>query len=111
MRIALLAILLAGADPFVNDRLGRLSLTFDGLRRRDELVVKWCQANDIAVAIAMAGGYAPDVAQIVEIHATTVRTASLYSRVGQSANSSDHSDFSSIKSTTTPDSEPRFRVS
>ena len=71
-----LAIFLAGADPFVNDRLGRLSLSKQGLEQRDQQVVQWCQAQGIGVAIAMAGGYAAEVSQIVDIHAATVRTAS-----------------------------------
>ena len=72
-----LAVYLAGADPFVHDRLGRLSLTMQGLQRRDQQVVDWCRSQGIAVAIAMAGGYAAEPSQIVEIHAATVRTASL----------------------------------
>jgi len=71
-----LAIYLAGADPYHGDRLGRLSLSFDGLRRRDELVFKRCQDVGIPVAVAMAGGYATDVDDIVQIHATTIALAS-----------------------------------
>jgi acetoin utilization deacetylase AcuC-like enzyme len=67
-----LAIYLAGADPFVSDRLGRLSLTKSGLRRRDEVVLDRLNALGIPVAIAMAGGYAPDVNDIVDIHAATI---------------------------------------
>jgi acetoin utilization deacetylase AcuC-like enzyme len=70
-----LAIYLAGADPFVGDRLGRLSLTFDGLRRRDEVVFDRCRAMRLPVAVAMAGGYAPDIDDIVRIHATTIGLA------------------------------------
>ena len=70
-----LAIYLAGADPYEDDRLGRLSLTKRGLARRDELVLERLAARGIPVAIAMAGGYARDIEDSVEIHASTIRTA------------------------------------
>lgn len=66
---------LAGADPFQGDRLGRLQLTKNGLRRRDELVIDFCRDLDVPVAIAMAGGYAPDLEDIVDIHLATIETA------------------------------------
>jgi acetoin utilization deacetylase AcuC-like enzyme len=70
-----LAIYLAGADPFVGDRLGRLSLSKDGLASRDAYVLETLRGADVPVAIAMAGGYAEDVDDIVDIHFTTVRLA------------------------------------
>lgn len=77
-----LAIYLAGADPFKDDRLGRLSLSKSGLERRDRQVLEWCHASGIPVAIAMAGGYAAEVSEIVDIHAATVRVASRQSESG-----------------------------
>jgi len=70
-----LVIYLAGADPYADDRLGRLKLTKLGLRRRDEMVFAECRARRIPVAIAMAGGYARDIADTVDIHAATVIVA------------------------------------
>lgn len=70
-----LAIYLAGADPFVDDRLGRLALTKAGLGERDRLVFRRCLSGGIPVAVTMSGGYAPDVADTVDIHFETVRTA------------------------------------
>jgi acetoin utilization deacetylase AcuC-like enzyme len=67
-----LAILLAGADPFAGDALGRLALTLDGLRERDELVVDRLRSAGIPVAVTLAGGYAPDVQDLVAIHAATI---------------------------------------
>jgi len=72
---AQLAIYLAGADPFEGDRLGRLKLTKRGLARRDEMVLGTLAARAIPVAIAMAGGYAQDIEDSVDIHANTIRTA------------------------------------
>ncbi|SMP58492.1 Acetoin utilization deacetylase AcuC [Neorhodopirellula lusitana] len=76
-----LVIYLAGADPFQHDRLGRLSLTFEGLQRRDETVLRWCQTHGFPVAISMAGGYADRISDIVQIHATTLKTASRLSKL------------------------------
>jgi len=70
-----LAIYLAGADPYEHDRLGRLKVTAAGLAARDHMVLERLRRWGIPVAIAMAGGYANDVAQIVELHAQTLRIA------------------------------------
>jgi acetoin utilization deacetylase AcuC-like enzyme len=70
-----LAIYLAGADPYFGDRLGRLSLTKFGLAERDRMVFDHCQAKGIPVAVTMAGGYAPKVEDIVDIHFQTVQEA------------------------------------
>jgi acetoin utilization deacetylase AcuC-like enzyme len=73
-----LVIYLAGADPYEHDRLGRLKLTKSGLQRRDQIVLTWVRQRGIPVAIAMAGGYAPEIDDIVSIHAATLRTAREY---------------------------------
>lgn len=70
-----LAIYLAGADPYEDDRLGRLKLTKAGLARRDTHVLGTLRARGIPVAIAMAGGYARDIEDSVEIHANTLHIA------------------------------------
>ncbi|KFN43505.1 histone deacetylase family protein [Arenimonas oryziterrae] len=68
-------IYLAGADPFEGDRLGHLRLTKAGLAERDRQVFAACRRQGIAVAVCMAGGYAAQVSDIVDIHANTVRLA------------------------------------
>ena len=75
-----LAIFLAGADPYEHDRLGRLNVSKKGLAERDRTVMKWCRDRNIPLAIAMAGGYAPDVKDIVSIHGMTVQLASMHAR-------------------------------
>jgi len=70
-----LAIYVSGADPFVGDKLGLLSLTKSGLAKRDEMVVHACRDRAIPMAITMAGGYAEEADDIVDIHLTTVRIA------------------------------------
>ena len=70
---------LAGADPFVDDRLGLLSLSKAGLRNRDEEVLSFFRQREIPVAIAMAGGYADQIEDIVDIHFGTVQAALKFS--------------------------------
>ena len=70
-----LVVYLAGADPHEADRLGRLALTFDGLARRDAMVLGACREVGIPVALTIAGGYGRDVATTVECHVRTVRVA------------------------------------
>lgn len=68
-------IYLAGADPYSGDKLGLLNLSKAGLRERDRRVFEHCRRHGLPVAVSMAGGYAPDVADIVEIHLATIDTA------------------------------------
>ena len=70
-----LVIYLAGADPYHDDRLGRLGLSFAGLAERDRRVFARSKAHGTPVAIAMAGGYARQIDDTVAIHATTIRLA------------------------------------
>jgi acetoin utilization deacetylase AcuC-like enzyme len=70
-----LAIYLAGADPYIGDRLGLLSLTMNGLAARDQLVFDLCHEHSIPIAVVMAGGYAPNVDNIVAIHLQTIHLA------------------------------------
>ncbi|MEM9368480.1 MAG: histone deacetylase [Planctomycetota bacterium] len=72
-----LAIYLAGADPFEEDRLGRLGLSLNGLATRDRRVIRWAAGQGLPLAVAMAGGYCPDIDKIVAIHAQTLAIASL----------------------------------
>jgi acetoin utilization deacetylase AcuC-like enzyme len=69
---------LAGADPFERDRLGRLSLTFDGLQARDRRVFDWCTTRKIPVAFAMGGGYGHDIAETVQVQLNTYQVALEY---------------------------------
>jgi acetoin utilization deacetylase AcuC-like enzyme len=73
-----LVVYLAGADPHERDRLGRLKLTFDGLERRDAMVLEACREVGIPVAITIAGGYGVDIRETVAIHLATARIASAF---------------------------------
>ena len=66
---------LAGADPFMGDRLGRLKLTFDGLRARDEKVFAWAFERRLPLAFAMAGGYGTRIEETVQAQVHTYQAA------------------------------------
>jgi acetoin utilization deacetylase AcuC-like enzyme len=66
---------LAGADPFIEDLLGGLKLSLDGLARRDRMVFEKARTLRIPVAVTLAGGYARHVEDTIRIHTQTVRAA------------------------------------
>ncbi|MEL6151803.1 MAG: histone deacetylase [Chloroflexota bacterium] len=76
-----IAFFLAGADPWEGDRLGKLSLSKAGLIERDRTVFEMCFERNIPVAVAMGGGYAPDVEDIADIHFNTARTVAEMAQV------------------------------
>ena len=73
-----LVIYLAGADPFCDDRLGRLALTKAGLLARDLQVLEFVRGLGVPMAIAMAGGYGRTIQDTVDIHFQTVNLALQY---------------------------------
>jgi acetoin utilization deacetylase AcuC-like enzyme len=66
---------IAGADPYQDDQLGGLSLTIDGLKKRDELVFRVARVRNIPVMVTYAGGYARNLEDTVTIHSNTVVAA------------------------------------
>ena len=75
-----LVIYLAGADPFERDRLGGLKLTKTGLAARDRLVFETARAEGVPIATVLAGGYAEDVNDTVDIHVATIEA--MLARIG-----------------------------
>jgi acetoin utilization deacetylase AcuC-like enzyme len=69
-----LCFVLAGADPYEGDRLGRLALTKRGLAERDRLVRDALLAAGVPVCVTLAGGYAERIEDTVEINVETLRT-------------------------------------
>lgn len=63
---------LGGADPYSEDRFGRLKLSIDGLRRRDRMVFETCYQRGLPVVMTLAGGYAAGLQDIATIHLNTV---------------------------------------
>ena len=75
---------LGGADPYVGDKLGRLSLSIAGLRTRDQMVLHACKDREIPVVTVMSGGYGEAISDTVEIHCNTIRSAAeVSSRLGR----------------------------
>jgi acetoin utilization deacetylase AcuC-like enzyme len=70
-----LVVYLAGADPYLDDQLGGLALTRDGLRRRDRMVFEAARGAGVPIVVLLAGGYARSVDDTVAIHAATVEEA------------------------------------
>ncbi len=70
-----LILYLSGVDALASDKLGRLSLTFDGLERRDRMVFQFCRRRGIPVSIAIGGGYADPITDSVQAYASTFRVA------------------------------------
>jgi acetoin utilization deacetylase AcuC-like enzyme len=69
---------IAGADPHEGDALGRLRLTFDGLARRDALVLGHCREVGLPVVVTIGGGYGRDINDTVSVHVNTVRIAASF---------------------------------
>jgi acetoin utilization deacetylase AcuC-like enzyme len=67
---------LAGVDVLKEDKLGRLDLSLEGCKARDQFVFESAKKHDIPVMTTMGGGYAPDIALILEAHCNTFRVAS-----------------------------------
>ena len=70
-----LIIYLAGADAHENDRLGKLSLTFEGMGLRDRRVLAFAEKLNVPVAVTMGGGYGRDIDVTVDVHLQTIRVA------------------------------------
>ncbi len=66
---------IAGADPYVQDQLGGLGLSMEGLRQRDHLVLEAAKTRGVPLAVTLAGGYARRVEDTVQIHVNTILAA------------------------------------
>ena len=70
-----LLVYVAGADPYYQDQLGGLTLTFDGLWKRDLLVIETALRHGSAVAVTLGGGYARHLLNTVTVHINTAKVA------------------------------------
>jgi acetoin utilization deacetylase AcuC-like enzyme len=66
---------LSGVDVLSTDKLGKLNLSLNGCKERDEIVLKTCKLMSLPVQVSMGGGYSPKVSDIVEAHCNTYRIA------------------------------------
>jgi acetoin utilization deacetylase AcuC-like enzyme len=65
----------SGVDILETDKLGRLSISREGCKRRDRMVLECARQNNIPIVASMGGGYSPDIRDIIEAHANTFRVA------------------------------------
>ncbi len=70
-----LILYLAGVDILSTDKLGRLGVTREGCKRRDQFVFNEAKKNNIPIAVSMGGGYSELIRDIIEAHANTFRVA------------------------------------
>ena len=70
-----LVVYIAGADPYADDRLGRMKVSKEGLAQRDRLVFNLVRQTGLPLAVVMGGGYARQIDDTVEIHVQTYRIA------------------------------------
>ncbi|BDS10309.1 histone deacetylase family protein [Aureispira anguillae] len=70
-----LVFYLSGVDVLQSDKLGRLGLTLEGCKKRDQMVFEYCKAANVPIAVSMGGGYSPKLAQIVDAHCNTFLVA------------------------------------
>jgi acetoin utilization deacetylase AcuC-like enzyme len=70
-----LVFYLSGVDILETDKFGKLKVSLDECKRRDEFVLSSCKKNKIPIVVALGGGYSPDVKTIVEAHCNTFRLA------------------------------------
>ena len=70
----------AGADPYRDDQLGGLKLSLQGLEKRDRLVFEKASERNIPVAVTLAGGYARQLEDTIQIHSNTIRVAKEFAK-------------------------------
>ena len=66
---------LSGVDILSTDKFGKFNISIDECKRRDEMVLNMAYDNKIPIAIAMGGGYSPDINDILQAHCNTFRLA------------------------------------
>ncbi len=70
-----MAFYLAGVDILETDKFGKLKVTMNGCKQRDEFVFTQLKQNNIPCQTSMGGGYSADVKIISEAHCNTFRLA------------------------------------
>ena len=74
---------LAGVDVAAGDRYGKLSLTEEGIRRRDRWVIETVRGRGVPLCVVLAGGYAATRERTAGLHAHAFREAAAYERRSQ----------------------------
>lgn len=61
----------AGVDILSSDKLGKMNVSMEGIKRRDELVFEFVKSIDAPIVTTLGGGYSEDVSTIVNAHCQT----------------------------------------
>ncbi len=80
---------LAGVDVAAGDRYGKLALSDEGIRRREQYVIETVRGRALPLVIVLGGGYAPTRARTALLHAHAIREAIAYERRGHAAFSNE----------------------
>lgn len=72
----------AGVDPHRDDKLGRLALSDEGLRRRDEYVIEQARSRQIPLVAVIGGGYSADIEALAQRHAIVFEAMAAWSEKG-----------------------------
>lgn|SRR5690554_3598571 len=65
----------SGIDIIETDKLGRLKISIQGCKKRDEIVFQTAHQLGLPIVVSMGGGYSEEIKYIIEAHANTFRTA------------------------------------
>lgn len=75
-----MVLYVAGLDVHQSDRLGKLALSDEGIRLRDQVVLEWVQHRNLPVAAVMAGGYFPDLEHLTDLQLGVIKRLADYGR-------------------------------
>jgi acetoin utilization deacetylase AcuC-like enzyme len=85
-----IAFYLAGVDVAAGDRYGKLALSDEGIRRREQYVIEAVRSRGVPLVIVLAGGYAATRTRTAELHAHAIREAAAYERRGHAGPSTEY---------------------
>lgn len=78
-----MVLYVAGLDVHEADRLGKLALSDEGIRQRDQVVLQWAQQRNLPVAAVMAGGYFPDLEHLTDLQLGVIKRLADYAHCHQ----------------------------
>ena len=64
----------AGVDIHLNDRLGKLKVSEEGIKKRDEMIINNFFEKNIPICGVLGGGYNKDFETLVRLHAILHKT-------------------------------------
>lgn len=68
----------AGVDILATDKIGKLAISQEGCKKRDEIVFSTAKAHNLPIVTVMGGGYSTQIKDIVNAHVNTFKVAQRY---------------------------------